>query len=479
VNLLPLLSRWLGVDNVQAGDRSASAKLFTLLSRRYPALARSIRHQIQGSPAVTITRIERAEVATDQLWGAKLEAAHAGNLGQYSVTITGWAVTRRVAIRDIRVYCDQMVVASGSLDRKHADLAKHLPDVPEPEHSGFLIRVNTLGLRPQYDLRVVVVLKNRANILLGTVHCKQKPLQIRFRPALNPILVTFFGRTGSTWLMRLLLEHPKILVYPRYPYEIRPMRYWLHMLRVLSAPADHRYSTKPTGFMKNEYWIGSNPYLPLLKADASFHRWLGQQYTEKLARFCLESIETFYQHIARIAGRNNAVYFAEKIHPEVATGLLRQLYPRLCEIILVRDPRDILASVISFNAKRGRVGFGYSQYNSPVEYLTYLKARMAIQAEMYQTNPERSYLLRYEDLILRPTETLTGLLTYLGLDASPGTVAGMLERASQDNEQMQRHRTSESPAQSIGRWKRDLTPELQESARSVLGDVLKTLGYEA
>ena len=477
MRLFPLLSRWLRADTIQ-NDRSASAKLLLLLSRRYPALARAIRQRLQQTPAVEIVGIDRVEVATDHVWGAKLDAAHPGNLGQYSVTLTGWAVTRSVPVRDIRVYSDQMLVASGTLDRKHPAVAKHLPEVPEPEQSGFLIRVNTLGLPPHFELTVVAVLKNRANIPLGTVHCKQNLVQVGFRPTLNPILVTFFGRTGSTWLMRLLLEHPKILVYPRYPYEIRPMRYWLHMLRVLSAAADHRYSTKPTGFMKNENWIGSNPYLPLLKADPSFHRWLGQQYTEKLAQFCLESVETFYQHIARIAGRGNAVYFAEKIHPEVATGLLRQLYPRLCEIILVRDPRDILASVISFNAKRGKVGFGYSQYNNPVEYLTYLKARMAIQAQMYQANPEHSYLLRYEDLILRPTETLTGLLTYLGLDASPATVAGMLERASQDNEQMQRHRTSESPAQSIGRWKRDLPPELQESARSVLGDVLKTLGYE-
>ena len=447
------------------------------LAQRFPSLAHTVWTQVEKKATVQILSVERAEVKHEQVLGARMDA-RPGNLSQYNVTITGWVVTRRVPVLDIRIFSGSMVAASGVLDRQHPDVPKLLPEVPEPEQSGFVIHVNTLGLPQEFDLRVVAVLKNRANIPLGTVHCKQQPLRIEFHPSLNPILVTFFGRTGSTWLMRLLLEHPRIVVYPRYPYEIRPMRYWLHMLRVLSAAADYRYSTKPTRFMKDEHWIGSNPYLPLLKTDMPFRYWLGKEYVEKLARFCLESIETFYRHVARTTGQHNPVYFAEKIHPEVTTGLLRQLYPHLREIILVRDPRDILASVISFNSKRGKVGFGFGQHNDPIEYLPYLRDRMAIQAKMHQDSPETTYLLRYEDLILRPQETLTTLLAYLGLDASPAMVAGMLERAAQDTSQMQQHRTSDSAAQSIGRWKRDLSPEIQAAAGEVLGEVLGMLGYE-
>ena len=37
---------------------------------------------------------------------------------------------------------------------------------------------------------------------------------------------------------------------------------------------------------------------------------------------------------------------------------MRQLYPRAREIFLVRDPRDTLASMLAFNARRGFVDFG-------------------------------------------------------------------------------------------------------------------------
>ena len=79
----------------------------------------------------------------------------------------------------------------------------------------------------------------------------------------------------------------------------------------------------------------------------------------------------------------------------------------------------------------------------------------------------------------RPEAAFADVLRYLRLDASAGMVKGIMERAAQDTAQMQRHRTSAGAAQSIGRWKRDLSPETQASAREVLGDVLERLGYEA
>lgn len=54
---------------------------------------------------------------------------------------------------------------------------------------------------------------------------------------LQPILLSALARSGTTWLMRLLISHPAIVGYPRYPYELHVAGYAWHACRVLAAPS--------------------------------------------------------------------------------------------------------------------------------------------------------------------------------------------------------------------------------------------------
>ena len=91
---------------------------------------------------------------------------------------------------------------------------------------------------------------------------------------------------------------------------------------------------------------------------------------------------------------------------------------------------------------------------------------------------DRAHLIRYEDLITRPAETLQGVLAYLEVDASSAVVDGMIDRASAENPEMKRHLTSSDVSTSLGRWKSSLSPELQTVANSAFGDVLQQFGYQ-
>ena len=53
----------------------------------------------------------------------------------------------------------------------------------------------------------------------------------------------------------------------------------------------------------------------------------------------------------------------------------------------------------------------------------------------------------------------------------------VIEQASQPDPLLQQHRTSHSEQESVGRWKRDLSPELQEAVNAIFQEQLQAFGY--
>jgi hypothetical protein len=85
-------------------------------------------------------------------------------------------------------------------------------------------------------------------------------------------------------------------------------------------------------------------------------------------------------------------------------------------------------------------------------------------------------LIRYEELVRDPGSVLTGLLDRLGLDASPATVADLLTAA--DAPELKGHGSSSTPTLSIGRWRKDLSPEMQKNIVERFSELLHSFGYE-
>jgi hypothetical protein len=145
----------------------------------------------------------------------------------------------------------------------------------------------------------------------------------------------------------------------------------------------------------------------------------------------------------------------------------------------VRDFRDMVCSIMDFNAKRGINSFGREQTGSDEDFISYLRGSAEQMIESWRSRRERAYLMRYEDLILRPEVALADALRYLGVAADPATVTGVIEAANTWRPAAQRdHQTSESPAASVGRWRRDLSVEQQQICEDVFGDILEEFGYE-
>ncbi|MDQ3656693.1 MAG: sulfotransferase, partial [Chloroflexota bacterium] len=363
-------------------------------------------------PPVMQSTVSPRQLDARSLLGMSLQQpAETEERSNYALQVAGWVVGRNAPVSRVELVDNGQVIKLAPVDVNRPDVASHFLQATWAVRSGFFTMVNTLALEPTFELELRAVLDKQATVPLAVIRGQRQPLPGADADKLQPLMITSLGRTGTTWLMRLLAEHPAIVAYRRYPYEVRPAMYWAHMLRVLSAPADYAKPTShPHGFHLDASVVGPNPFF-----EATLHEypdlqdWAGHDYAKELATFCQNSIEAWYRRLALNQEQPRAAYFAEKYLPRKSQGLLWELYPRAREVFLVRDFRDIASSVLAFNAQRGFDDFGRQHAATDEEYLHKLRLAGTVLLENWRRRAARSHLIRYEELITSPQDTLGSL----------------------------------------------------------------------
>jgi Sulfotransferase domain len=143
----------------------------------------------------------------------------------------------------------------------------------------------------------------------------------------------------------------------------------------------------------------------------------------------------------------------------------------------------VLSSRLSFTRRRGVRTFGLETLRDgegDEDYVRgYMRHEVARFYDAWSLWEDESFLLRYESLLEEPEETIAAVFDYLGVDATPDTVASVLETARElDPETKRRHQTARDDRASIGRWREDLDERLQAAASEAFGEALTGLGYE-
>ncbi|MDY7002587.1 MAG: sulfotransferase [Cyanobacteriota bacterium] len=437
---------------------------------------------------VAIAKVEILEVEKysnlAELLGYAIDIPETGeHKNTYTIDISGWVLGKKYPAVAIKIINNKRMLRKIPIGNPRPELARIYPQNPRATNCGFATSISIIGLSTEDELNLQAVLKDQTHIPIAKIRFRHQPLRSDYQPKLQPLIVTCVGRTGTTWLMQLLSQHPRLIICQHYPYEVRAAQYWMQMLQVLSQPANTQNSTPVVGFENELNLIGHNPFYNKKINSPKALDWHGNDYPEKLAAFCQESIDGFYQALGSNQGKNfsnsgQSIYFVEKYMLNPIKTLFLELYPQGREIILVRDFRDVVCSVIAFNAKRGHDMAGQQQAKTDEEIIREagnFQAKMLLQR--WKECSAKAFLLRYEDLILSPVETLTQLLEYLGLENSETTISSMLETASGDTKKMEKHRTTSSAEASIGRWKSDLNPGLQELCQQVFAEALQEFGY--
>jgi hypothetical protein len=397
----------------------------------------------------------------------------------YSFNVTGWALGQDSDVESFQIRDGDRIAAEVPPNQIRRDVAERYPDADDAGLTGFQVLVRALELDPEFEVDVVALMRDGNTSRLATVRGNREPLTVPRSAALDPVMLTTIGRSGSKWLAWLMSCHPSIVAFQPLVFEPRVATYWTTVFRSLTAPKSYLRQIHTERWDEDRWWLGDGATGLPAPVELGMAEWLGADAVRSLGSTCQERTDAFYLEVAARSEKPDAVHFVEKfLLDPVLLDLSLELFPRGREVILVRDFRDRLSSVFAWNEKRGDHGFGHQEHMSKAEYLT---ERVRIDAsgllDRWRSREDEAHLVRYEDLIIEPENTLRSLFEFLGVDADPDLVANTLEVAKRPSGLLNQHRTVSDPVETIGRWRRDLPPELVQVCNDTLAPVLEGFGY--
>lgn len=401
-------------------------------------------------------------------------------------TVSGWAADdeRPHASLTVSIIVDGAFVADVTADRPRPDLArlgrygdgKHgfLLTFPEPlsphEDHTLLVRFAEDGVRlPNGEHRIpgVPLAPPAAEVsaeapAAPAVHGAAAGQNVSL---LTPILVTAPGRSGTTLLMRLLARSPAIVAAELVPYELRQLSYYSVAFNVLTQGADLEQSTHPDRLEGDGFHIGFNPfhsqqYARAFRAEAPLRDFYDQYVPDRLAVCMRDLVQTFYQRLAQDKTKLNARYFAEKgnnLH-RPTRDFTRRLFGRVRELVILRDPRDVLCSHVAYFSSPPEKA--YAQLTHAARQL------LAIRGEQR----DDIHFLKYEDMVRGDAACFAALSAFLETDIRA-------DEGDEGQDVFARHGTSVSPAASIGRWRVHLSREQRDRCADEWQRFLNTFGY--
>jgi hypothetical protein len=281
---------------------------------------------------------------------------------------------------------------------------------------------------------------------------------------LTPILVTAPGRSGTTLLMGLLARTQEIVAAELVPYEVRLISYHAAAFQVLTAPADLERSTHPDRLEGDGYHVGFNPfhspqYAQAFRTPAPVRDYFDQFAPDRLAGCARDLIEEFYRRLAHDKGKQ-AGFFAEKgnnLHKPTRM-FTRRAFGQVRELVIVRDPRDVLCSHMAY--------FSSSEDKAFAQLTHAAKQLLAIRDEAR----EDIHILRYEDMVRGDDACFAAMSAFLGVRIEPDT-------GERGREVFRRHGTSPSPEASVARWRSNLPNALKARCAADWADFFAAFGY--
>jgi hypothetical protein len=299
-------------------------------------------------------------------------------------------------------------------------------------------------------------------------------------------------RTGSTWLLRLLL-HPwgvgrtptgidRSRFRPRGG-DVIPVNesYLPHHLGPLRDPLPPPDRAAEASLLLNDT-RGDDP--AYFFSEQYRESWEGPLRELVLRRFAAQSLRAETEHRLR-----DPLIIVKEPNGSHAADLVTRLLPGSRLIFLLRDGRDVVDSMIDADSEGG-----WRTRTEGVDPLRTPEARLAAvrrQAQLWLLRtiateracallgPERSLTIRYEELLADGERELSRLDAWLGLDRNERQIrAAVRAHRFGSLRNRLRGRRKGVRAASPGLWRDNLTSAEQTAMVELIGPKLRELGYD-
>lgn len=283
----------------------------------------------------------------------------------------------------------------------------------------------------------------------------------------KPLIILGNPRSGTSLLRLMLTSHSKIVVPPECGFI-----HWWH-----NKYKDWNYLNSSDGKIINQF-------LKDLMTSKKIETWgLNVDLVKKMimtilpnsySDLCLCVLKAY-----SLKNSNSCIYLGDKNNYYIYhIEFLKSLYPNAKFLCIVRDVRDVVCSYDEVN-----------KLNNDLEYKPNLKNNeIDITNSWYKVNKEMLantkklpnwYLVKYEDILTNTKYTLQNICDFLDLEYDKSMLS--YYKLSREPEKMMawKMKTKEKPDKTrIGRYKEELSKEVQEKIIRVSGDLMKELKYK-
>jgi hypothetical protein len=299
-------------------------------------------------------------------------------------------------------------------------------------------------------------------------------------------------RTGSTWLLRLLL----------HPWGVGKTRSGIERSRWRPAgpdvvPINESYLGHHLGprreLSPGSLAEGATPYINEMRrrdpayffSDSFAAEWKPRLRELVLSRFDAQASLAAAEH-----GLTDPLIVIKEPNGSHAAELLVDLLPESRLVFLLRDGRDVIDSMLDADSEGGwrtRVE-GVEPVRTDAQRMAtvrreanlWLTRTLATERACAMLGPDRWTRVRYEDLLADTSGELRRLDTWLGIDRDDRARkrAAHAQRFGSLRNRL-RGRRKGIRAASPGLWRENLSAAEQRAAEEIIGPTLRRLGYRA
>lgn len=243
-----------------------------------------------------------------------------------------------------------------------------------------------------------------------------------------PLFLCGASRSGTAMLRQVLNRSPQV--------HIAGETHYFEDLRTRLGPAARRRLTQAEARVVSDYFLAlahrpyghhGDPARSRLAPDLLARRAVALGETGD------DWFEAFCRLHAVVEGAEEAHRWGEKTPRHVfRLGAILERYPQAQAIVLVRDPRAVVASYRDWENQGGLdLDDGYTQaladeqartrasYDPTVAALAWRASVRAACEARRRFGTDRVWVQRYEDVVRRPRETVRALCTWAGLEFLP------------------------------------------------------------